>query len=79
MGRQVGSVPIGCTASANGHRLRTIGYRQDGRLLVWRCKDRNCAEAAYAKQTNQIAVHVYDWETGVQWTNYEPDGRREQE
>jgi hypothetical protein len=44
----------------------------DGRYIRRKCTDRRCPEARWAKQHDQIAIHVWDQQSDVMWTEYEP-------
>ena len=57
-------------------RKLTCGARvhvvvQDNRYIRQRCRDGRCKEAAWAKAHNQIAIHVWDLESDLMWTEYE--------
>lgn len=70
MERDLASVKIGCPA-------RTSFIRQHGRFLRWRCTDRNCPDVRDAKPKGLQVFHVYDWDTGKQWTDVKPRNGQE--
>lgn len=70
MARTLAPVRIGCPA-------RVHSILQYGRFLRWRCTDRNCPEVRDAKSRRVKVFHVYDLETGKQWTDTEPKQGKE--
>ena len=68
---RVGAYAVGCPHPANGRPAPVHYHLIDGRLRRWPCRDRNCADAKYAKATNQVAYHVEDQESGLVWTDFE--------
>jgi hypothetical protein len=45
---------------------------EDRRYIRRTCTDRRCPEAQWARQHNQRAIHVWDQDSDLMWTEYEP-------
>lgn len=65
MDRSVAERPIGC-------RGRTHLVVIHGHILRWRCRERTCPECRLAKQRGLWAHHLFDQDTGHQWTEFTP-------
>lgn len=53
-------------------KARVHLWTVDGRYIRRKCTDRRCPEAQWAKAHNQIAIHVWDQQGDLMWTEYEP-------
>ena len=74
---RIGRYAVGCPTAADAKYPAPVHYYLiDGRLRKWACHDRNCADARYAKATNQVAYHIEDQETGLVWTDFETKEQR---
>lgn len=76
---RVDTVPLRCTA-------RTHALHQQERFIRVRCKDNRCPDVQLAKARGLKVYHVYDTAnyvpalgTYLNWPEYEPDSRQEQE
>jgi hypothetical protein len=74
---RVGKYAVGCPHPAGNYPAPVHYFLIDGRLRKWACNDRNCADAKYAKATNQVAYHIEDQESGLVWTDFEAKERKQ--
>ncbi len=65
----MGVLPVGCDDAV---RFVII----DDRFIRWRCTDKNCGDVQEARDLGCHAFHLFDLESGTQWSEYVAPKRR---
>lgn len=58
-------------------KARTHAIAHYQRFIRVRCRDRTCPDVQSVRGTGTKVIHVFDLESGAEWTEFEPGNRQE--